>query len=68
MEPKKNKETEALEAREGLAEDLCSEEISKTGASLDYVPRVEGVRVLVEVENHGQNKSSWFGSSELRIF
>ena len=30
--------TEALEAREGLAEDLCSEEISKTGASLDYVP------------------------------
>eukprot|EP00434_Breviolum_minutum_P029891 symbB.v1.2.026432.t1/scaffold2640.1/size74283/2 len=27
----------ALEAREGLAEDLCSEEISKTGASLDYV-------------------------------
>lgn len=27
----------ALEAREGLAEDLCSEEISKTGASLDCV-------------------------------
>lgn len=27
----------ALEAREGLAEDLCSEEISKTGASLDFV-------------------------------
>eukprot|EP00435_Cladocopium_sp_Y103_P017938 s173_g4.t1 len=29
----------ALEAREGLAEDLCSEEISKTGASLDHAPR-----------------------------
>ncbi|CAK8993605.1 unnamed protein product [Durusdinium trenchii] len=28
----------ALEAREGLAEDLCTEEISKTGASLQYVP------------------------------
>lgn len=27
----------ALEAREGLAEDLCTEEISKTGASLQYV-------------------------------
>ena len=29
--------SEALEAREALAEDLCSEEISKTGASLQYV-------------------------------
>lgn len=41
----------ALEAREGLAEDLCSEEISKTGASLDYVPLSEGFfSSLVEVE------------------
>lgn len=36
--------SQALEAREGLAEDLCSEEISKTGASLDYAPRPRNTR------------------------
>eukprot|EP00438_Fugacium_kawagutii_P005615 Skav208674 [mRNA] locus=scaffold775:143927:147564:+ [translate_table: standard] len=37
------KSSVALEAREGLAEDLCSEEISRTGASLDYAPqRIRG--------------------------